>query len=364
MIIDDTLLKAERNNLTVLRLVLASAVILTHCYWRVYNIGGIDGFSRFIGVPLSVYAVDGFFFLSGFLVYQSLERRRHVGNFMLARLARMFPALFVSVMGTVLVGAFITSAPFAEYFRGKTAAFILGNLSFTKAGFTLTGVMCGDVPCNVNGSLWTLPWEMYCYLLLAALGLTGLSDRKWMIRLVLPATLVFAALWTLSPLPGLVEQVAGKGAVYLLGTVDRLWTLFALGIAAAIFRAHIRLSWILLAVLFVANIAAHKLGVNFHLQTLCVGYAILCFGFLSARNGAISGTWPDYSYGMYIYAFPVMMAVAALVPTQNHWLLAAMNFALTLPVAALSWHFVEHPVLEMLRRHRKPRPDPAPAIQA
>ncbi len=350
MFIDETVLRPEANNLTLVRLVLATAVIITHCFWRVYGLEGQDDFSRWLGVPLSVYAVDGFFFLSGFLVYPSLIRRNHVGAFLTARLARLWPALAVSVIGTALIGMVLSQDGPAAYFHGPTLRFLLGNLSFVASSYTLTGLRCGAELCNVNGSLWTLPWEARCYLVLAALLFVGLARPGWMVRLILPATLGFALAWHLPTVQEFVRHYVGNGAVYQLGMWDRLWTLFAAGIAASIFRDRIWLSWWLCTLLLLASLIANRLGVGLHVRTIFIGYAVLCAGFLSARNGAVSGNWPDYSYGMYIYAFPVMMALAWLMPTAPHLLLAAANVGATLPLAVLSWHFVEKPVLEFVRR--------------
>lgn len=353
MVIDDELLKPECNNLTLVRLILASAVILTHCYWIVHHVPGQDAFSAFLGAPLSVYAVDGFFFLSGFLVYGSLCRRIAVRPFMAARLARMMPALTVSVLLTALVGAVFTYSPPAIYWTGETARFIAFNLTFIGGHYSLTGILCGNEPCIVNGSLWTLRWEFFCYVALALLALMGLATPRRMLTVIVPVTVISAGVAHVPAVAALVAATAGKGGIYWMETADRLWTLFAAGIVAQILRPHIRLSWVALVLLGLTNLVAHRWGVNYHVQTLFVGYAVLCFGFLTARNGAISGRWPDYSFGMYIYAFPVMVLLSGSLRPDNHMLLAVANFVCTLPLAALSWHFVEKPILDLVRTRRK-----------
>ncbi len=352
MVITDVQLRPEANNLTLVRLVLASVVVVTHCYWRVTGISGADQLSSFLGAPLSVYAVDGFFFLSGFLVYQSLGRRG-VGPFMGARLARLWPALAVTVILTVAVGLAITKASVPDYFGGATARFIFGNLSLAFGAYSLTGVECGNSLCTINGSLWTLTWEARCYALLALLGVVGLAGRRSMLFAILPMTGVFALLWHAPLVQDLARDLGGNALVYQLTIFDRLWPLFAAGIAASLLREHIRLNWWVLLALFAINLLAHRVGLGLHVRGLFIGYAVLCFGFLSACRGAVSGHWPDYSYGMYIYAFPVMMGIAAIWPTQNVLALSLANAALTLPLAALSWHWVEKPVLDHFRGRRQ-----------
>lgn len=354
MTLNDPLLRPEANNLTLVRLVLASAVIYTHCYWLMSGRMGEDDLSFFLGAPVSVYAVDGFFFLSGFLVYASLQRSAGVADFLFARLARLWPALALSVGLTVLGGYFVTTNP-AAYFSGPTLEFMSNNLSFLAPAYHLTGVDCEGRPCTVNGSLWTLPWEARCYVLLGLLALLGLAREKMMVRIVLPATLLAAMLWHFDAVRESLGGLIGREALYYPEMADRLWPLFALGAAAYIFRERIRLSWTMLGLLFIVNILAHQWGMGLHVRAVFVGYALLCLGFLSARNGAVAGRWHDYSYGMYIYAFPVMMALGILREWESHLLLAVVNALVTLPLAAFSWHMVERPVLDWFRQYRRRR---------
>jgi peptidoglycan/LPS O-acetylase OafA/YrhL len=215
--------------------------------------------------------------------------------------------------------------------------------------YQLTGVRCGAELCNVNGSLWTLPWEVRCYALLVLLSALGLARPQLMARIILPATLAGVLLWDVPLVQSGAAALLGDGAVYLIGMFDRLWALFALGIAAYIFRDRIRLSWLVLGLLFLVNLAAHWVGFGLHVRALFVGYAVLCFGLLSARGGAVSGNWPDYSYGMYIFAFPLMIVIQQMLQLDSHLLLALLNLAATVPLAAFSWHVVEKPALDAFR---------------
>lgn len=348
-------LKAEANNFTIVRLILASLVIYTHSYGLTTGHPERDGLSAFLGDKIAAFAVDGFFFLSGFLVYPSLLRLRSSGRFLLARGARLWPGLMTSLLVTVIAGAFVSQAQGLSYLMGDTAKFLLSNGSFMTATFSLTGVNCGGESCTINGSLWTLPWEARCYFALALLGCLGLTRPDLMKRIVLPATLVGAVVWDIPAVQALTQSVAGHTAVYYLSTADRLWPLFALGAAAYLFKDRLPLSWAILGALFLAMLGANALGVGRHFQGLFISYLVLCLGFLTARTRSISGTWHDYSYGMYIYAFPVMVAVHELTPGWSYWALSLGTFAATLPLAVLSWHFVEKPVLDAMKAYRARR---------
>ena len=352
MRISDERLDADANNFTAVRLLLATSVIYTHCYFTTFGVRNADDLSGFLGAPISAYAVDGFFFLSGFLVYPSLLRLRSSVRFLTARFIRLWPGLALCVLLTVLVGAFFTSAPGGAYLGGDTARFILSNLTFTVASYRLTGVECGGEACVLNGSLWTLPWEVRCYVLLAVLGALGLARPTLMKWLVLPLSLVGVLVWDISQVQALARSLLGDGVVYLIGTFDRLWAAFAMGIAAYLFRERIPLSWWVLGVLFLANLAAHAIGVGLHMRPLLIGYAVLCLGLLTAQRRVFSANWPDYSYGMYIYGYPVMVLIYAFWPAKSHLALALVTMAATVPLAALSWHLVERPALDAHRRYR------------
>jgi peptidoglycan/LPS O-acetylase OafA/YrhL len=354
MRLTDEILKPAANNLTIVRLLLASAVIYSHTYERALGIHA-DGLSWLLGSNIAAFAVDGFFVLSGFLVYRSLAQGGSIKRFALARATRLLPALVLMVALTVVAGLFVTSVPVIEYLTGEETLKFIANATLIKSSYTLTGVSCHGGPCTLNGSLWTLPWEARCYALLALLAAVGLANRKAMLWFVLPCTVLFAAVWDIPKVQGLVWGDVGRFAWFSLNRVDRLWTAFAMGIAIYEFRDRIRLSWYICAVLWLVLFAIVQIDpkLSIHWRAITIGYTGLCLGFLTARHGGISGTWPDYSYGIYIYAYPLMVALDATFEFKSPYTMALANLAATIPFAAFSWHVVEHPALQWLRRRQK-----------
>src|SRR3546814_55281 len=94
---------------------------------------------------------------------------------------------------------------------------------------------------------------------------------------------------------------------------------------------------------------------DLHVRAIFIGYALLCFGLLTVGKRAVAGSWPDYSYGMYIYAFPVMIGLRHWLNWESHFMLAAATALATFPLAAFSWHYVEKPVLDAFQLYRKRR---------
>lgn len=58
----------------------------------------------------------------------------------------------------------------------------------------------------------------------------------------------------------------------------------------------------------------------------------------------------DYSFGLYIYAFPVQQALSELFPAMGLPALVGCSIAATMTLAVASWHLVEQPMLRLKRR--------------
>ena len=59
------------------------------------------------------------------------------------------------------------------------------------------------------------------------------------------------------------------------------------------------------------------------------------------------GRFGDFSYGMYIYAFPLQQLVVMYLGVLSLWVNFALVFFVTLLFAVMSWKFVENPSLKL-----------------
>ncbi|MEO8724216.1 MAG: acyltransferase [Sphingobium sp.] len=341
MVIGNAVLHPRANNITLVRLILACCVIWSHCYWLMTGEAGHDEFSYLLGAPISGYAVDGFFFLSGFLSYSSLQRSPDPFAFIRKKLVRIWPALAVSIVVTIALGALLTNVRATDYIGGATLRFGLANLTFLPGHYTLTGVACGMAACGINDSLWTISWQMGCFGALGVLALLGLAREKMMKQYVLPLSLAFALAMHLPFAATSVKKLLGINALDFLSMIDRHWTMFALGIASYLWRGSIQLRWSICALLLIFNLECQYWDVHFHVQSVFVGYAILCAGFLTAERKAFAASLPNISFGIYLYAFPVMILIAHWGNFGHHLWLALANLVLTAPFAVLSYQFIE-----------------------
>ncbi len=169
------LLNKDNNNLNLIRLLLASMVIVGHSpilngatnYW-------VDPISYFFPFSASgPWAVNIFFFISGLVVTNSLMSSRKPLRFITARFFRIMPAFaFVVMISAMVIGPMVSVLPLKQYFNSNIPyTYVTENLLF-QVYYNLPGVFLANIyPTAVNGSLWTLAYEMSCYVILLGLFL-------------------------------------------------------------------------------------------------------------------------------------------------------------------------------------------------
>ena len=335
-------LRPDGNIFTALRWLLAASVMVSHGWDLTQYRTGLDPTVAVLTMPVSWLAVSLFFSLSGFLVTGSLVKRG-VRDFALARALRLLPGLWVMLI-VVVVGlwAIFGTTSLAAYLSDPLTIRYLWRNALTLPGeFQLPG-MFRNVPVpGVNGSLWTIPLEVRCYIALSLLGAVMALRSRRLFALAFATAVVVHLVVPIDVLPALAEP-------------RRLALSFFLGVVAYQWRERLWLSWPLALICGAAALAVAHLaeGVT-AMVALQLGFAYLtlvaAFAVPPSFKSA-SARLPDYSYGIYIYAFPMQQLAIALgwaaTPIAN----IALGLALTLPLAALSWHLVEHPALGLKPR--------------
>ncbi|HEX6590531.1 MAG TPA: acyltransferase [Moraxellaceae bacterium] len=338
-------LGGRNNNLNLIRLIAAYGVLVSHSFPLALGRGAIEPPGASLGMSLGSICVDIFFFISGFLVTGSLLARQSTTQFLWARALRIYPALLVMLVLTVGgLGLFISPLPVADFFSSPvTAKYFLYCLTLINdVRYELPGVFV-DNPYSgaVNGSLWTMPYEVRLYLILAlawaAYRMTG-PRRAALFRLTVAfGTLGFGFLYFSGRL-----GAAGSSSPFF-----HLAFMFMSGASYFFLRKHIVLSGRIALALAVALVAAAYAGhdVFFVVYSLCIGYLLLYLAYVPAGFIRRYNRFGDYSYGVYIYAFPVQQTVAALNPGIGVLEMVLVASLFTLMLAILSWHFVEERAL-------------------
>lgn len=331
------------NHLTAVRWGLAGLVALGHVFLLTTGYEPI----RIHHWTGGYMAVNGFFVLSGLLIAKSLSTRRHIGTYLRSRLLRIYPALVVMALAFIFVFAPFLSEPggieriwSAESWRYGFRVLLMGDPEHAPGG-----IFTGNLEEDFNGPLWTIRFEMLAYVLAAIGFFTGILGGFW--RVLIAFLLVQASYLVL---PHFVDfAVLPAGALSLL----RLSSAFLMGMLLWHWPAARRPHALVVAglaglfVLFGASVVGELLA-NLALTAL-----VLRLGLPTQANAAVS-TMPDYSYGIYIWHYPVMQSVLFLQPETSPLILALISTPAFIFVAGLSWHFVEKPALR-LKSKRRPK---------
>jgi len=341
------------NNFQLLRILAAAAVLLFHCYaltdrwteeplWRLAH-----------DQNLGALGVEIFFVVSGFLVTQSWLARRRFDHFVVARVLRIYPALIAATVVTIALAAGSSKLPWAGFLaHPQTGDYFWHTALGLDVRDRLPGAFVANpYPNVVNGSLWTLPIELRLYVVLLVAGFLGILARRWS-WLAIAAALVAVFAWRpewfpLSPNDKVVRELA---------------LLFALGSLACVWRTSIPVSLagaIAAAVLVAWNPAGFARGGLF---APLLAYVVLVIAYHPRLQWHAFNRLGDYSYGLYVYSFPLQQTLMQRFPSLEPAALFACSLPLGLAVAALSWHALEAPALALKSRfdEAKARHDRSP----
>jgi peptidoglycan/LPS O-acetylase OafA/YrhL len=334
------------NNFNLIRLLCAWGVLVYHSIPLAERTLAVpDYIYRFLSISTGEFCVLVFFSISGFLIYRSMTRSS-LKSYVIARALRLLPALIIALLLTVfVVGPLTTSLTTAEYFsnHGTWSYFSNLNLLSRDTQYSLPGVFENNpYPRAVNGSIWTLPLETRLYVatilfFFAVTALKYLFTKQFQrYHLLALGIIAIAAYFILLDL-----QRMGNRHVL---TMTLFNCAFFIGGMFYAYRDKIPLhfSWsiaLLAGIPFLQSTTVYPLY-----GTLTIVYTVLVLAYLAKGKILAFNKLGDYSYGMYIYAFPVQQCL-------SHWTdigFIGMVFWATLTtllLSVLSWHFLESPML-------------------
>ncbi len=329
----------RRNGLNVLRLVLAVSVILWH---SVGITGGDIGYAPARQL-VSRVSVDSFFAISGFLIYSSWVRRPQWRSYMRSRALRIFPAYWVCIVVTAYA-----IAPLALVLQGSVVQgsypteaieYIVRNAGLWVFQYDIAGTPLGTpIEGAWNGSIWTLAWEFICYLGILVLGVVGLLRRP----ATVPATLALMVVAVLATSYGPVDN-------FYVTTGARFGIMFVAGMMVFKYQRHIPVRPALLAGAVVVVLLSAWLPDYRLIAALPLAYLMISAGALIKHERLHIRN--DLSYGTYIYAFPLQQLLAMAGGTDLPLIVfMTASVALTLPLAAVSWFWIERPLLRLKSR--------------
>jgi peptidoglycan/LPS O-acetylase OafA/YrhL len=335
-------LERHPSGFDYMRVILAASVLLWHSYLISYGRPAALEFWKTPAGFLLEIILPTFFALSGFLVSGSLERSRNLRKFLTLRLIRIYPALCVEVfLSALILGPVVTQFALRDYFTSlEFYKYMLNTIGWIH--YFLPGVFLNNpFPAVVNTSLWTVPFELECYIVLPVLVLLGFM-RSRIISVAMFVACTFLVI-------GILVHTGSDGTPPG-GLEGRVLVLcFLAGTLIYRLREWLPYSGKLAFVAGALAIVMLRYNASVCFAPVFVAYVTVYLGMANPKRTFVISNG-DYSYGLYLYAGPVQQTVALMFGAANSW---TLNVAVALPVTILfalfSWHFVEKPFQKVKR---------------
>jgi len=306
-------------------------------------------------VTLGSLSVWAFFCISGFLITQSWSRSPSPLKFIHRRVARIYPGYIVAALFGALIVAPLAADPMSSP--------AISPLDFLMRTILLKEFRSQHVfshnafPYALNGSLWSVPYEFWCYIGILLLGVAGMLRRRWFVAALFAAVIAWHLYLSIT-----VWVPGGKILGVIFGFPLFWATVLPFFLAGSLFHLfggvtllRKRLMIAALVILIASNFIPHALIVTL---PLCGSYLLLGLAYLPLLRPLNLGRFGDFSYGTYLYAFPIQQLIASYGGgTMEPVKLFLLSAPLSVGVGALSWFLVERHFLS-----RSPSLKPATSL--
>ena len=326
------------NNLTFLRFICAITVLYSHSFPLTGN--GMDIMKSFTGGEYYLGHINlaALFFYGGFLNMRSLEKRGTPKAYFRSRALRIFPQLWIMVLGCVLVlGPLVTTVSLGSYFSdGRTAKFLLNGLLIPV--HPLPGVFEHNPfkEPTVNGSLWSMPVEAVCYVACWLFAQLGFSGKNWKTMITVP--LVFGG--------ALACSMVFAGQDVLLSAILPI-LFFYIGMLFYLYRDRIPVCWPACLPVAAAVVVSLKFGWYRYTQYILLPYLFMHLAFATKRTLSGFCTKYELSYGIYLAGWPVQQLLCMLFPGIP-WYWNFLGSAAICPVIALGMAWADRKIIQKI----------------
>lgn len=326
------------DNFRLLRMLAALCVAATHSLWVVYGFNPpTDGMIGAL-VQISHCGICIFFGLSGYLITASLMERPHFLHFIVSRVMRLCPLLiFAGILMAFVAGPFVTSVSFGEYYGNWRLWAFVPLSAMTIPDMTLPGVFeTAPAAGEVNVSIWTLRYEVIGYIGLGVVAALGLLKER---SLWILALLYFVGFCYISYMTELRAEVP------FLQHGLRFGFALMVGVLLYSYAPHIPMN--IGGVIVLTGLAVYTNSGPYMepFRIVALVYGAIWFGSKEAGFLDFYNRLGDYSYGVFLFHWPIAQMVLQYNPGISYFELLSYVMPLSLGLAVISWHGIEAPAL-------------------
>ncbi|MDE9484194.1 acyltransferase family protein [Xenorhabdus bovienii] len=338
-----TILNKDNNNLDIIRIIAACMVIYGHAYAISPKIGEDDLINTLLRFDYSgSLAVKIFFFISGLVVSNSLLKNRNILNFIISRFFRIWPALITTIvfgylisicLSTISLEQFTKDAPFFKYFFNSM------TLKFT---WSFPGVFEGNNINTFNGSLWTIPYEVGAYIIMAC----SLSLVNYHRNISIALCIIV-----------IIDPILLNGIIFTNSMhneeIKFLPFCFSLGVLFSIIKDYIKINLSNLLMLFFIMTILKYQGSNLYIPFFYLTFFYFILYLSSVKIMLLLKPKYDISYGVYLWGFPVQQFIASYIGNMSIILNQIVSVIVALFFGFISWVIIEEKMMKIGRNISK-----------
>lgn len=327
------------NNFDFLRSLFALLVVIAHCY----PLSGNDVSSQWIfeitnkQIELSNIGLNGFFIISGYLIFQSLVHSENLIEFYFKRILRLFPALVAILFLTTFLGYFVYDGPSLYFYNRDIYTYFLRNISIFNLQYGIKGIFeHNPYPSAINGSLWTIAYELTMYIFISGLFWFRKNTKLVQILIFICFGLMFIIYVFLS------DKIKSYSLFDLQGShLLNLGTFFVCGsLLASLKIEHFKNKKYLFLIACLILILSIYFQFYNQVKHIVLPILILIIALEPLLIISSFGKIGDPSYGIYIYGFPIQQTLIYYFRMNTLWLIIT-SVIISIFCGYISWHMIE-----------------------
>ncbi|TKF02104.1 acyltransferase [Vibrio kanaloae] len=329
-------MESKNDLFSLFRLIAALLVLYAHAY-HIFGLGA-DPLTSITGIYTGTFAVYVFFVISGFFIIKS-AMDRSIPQYVFARIFRIYPALIISNIITIvfIIPVAMDLSWYSFVYSIEAKEYLKINSILDTIKFSITGVFEDNPDQAINGSLWTLPVEVRAYIIALLIVMSGMVSKKSIFN-----TLFFIAIFInykfpdfyniLFPIPSskvlLLYFISG---CFLYVNRDYIPICPIFVIIASVFLVRYRFEW-----------SPIVLSMLLSYLVISSGYVLRSFFNIDLKN--------DYSYGCYLYAYPVSQFSYVFFSEYGFYSYLFFIVVMTMLLSFASWHLIEKTTNTLVRK--------------